>query len=94
MCFFLIGSYTHLYPCPINRSSLYYDVVIYIFFTNSVYLVPFRTSTSYCRASETLNDFLCELTFSSYMPVIYVMQGQYQFKDISRCEYFIYLINK
>ena len=34
------------------------------------------TSASGCRASETLDDFQCKLTFFPYMPIIFVMQGK------------------
>ena len=42
------------------------------------------TSASGCRASETLDDFQCKLTFFPYMPIIFVMQGKCLFQDISR----------
>ena len=42
------------------------------------------TSASGCRASETLDDFQCKLTFFLYMPIIFVMQGKCLFQDISR----------
>ena len=34
------------------------------------------TSASGCRASETLDDFQCKLTFFPYMPIIFAMQGK------------------
>ena len=42
------------------------------------------TSASGSRASETLDDFQCKLTFFPYMPIIFVMQGKCLFQDISR----------
>ena len=44
------------------------------------------TSASGCRASETLDDFQCKLTFFPYMPIIFVMQGKCLFEDISSPE--------
>ena len=49
------------------------------------------TSASGYRASETLDDFQCKLTFFPYMPIIFVMQGKCLFQDISRPEWSIVL---
>ena len=47
------------------------------------------TSASGCRASATLNDFQCKLTFFPYMPIIFVMQGKCLFQDISKPVYLL-----
>ena len=44
------------------------------------------TSASSYRASETLDDFQCKLTFFPFLPIIFVMQDKCLFEDISRPE--------